>query len=180
MDLFFYLIIATAGYFSTFNATNTVVSTRKPLDGSDKDYAMIFGALGVCLIMVVSQPVNYHPWRHQVFLYAFGRDTFSDKENWIISCSFYFFCTVVAIFFPKIKDVLSILGGLTCATLSYLIPMIAYVRTSDEPKSSCKNLLPIVVFGTLTLIGYISVTITVYLVLVGEHHIGHRPDLIGV
>ena len=86
-------------------------------------------------------------------------------------------CTVVAILFPNITSVLSILGGLCSCTIAYLIPMLAYVRTSDKSPFACQNLITIIFFGTLTTIGYIAVALTVYMLIVGEHIIGDRGDL---
>jgi len=86
-------------------------------------------------------------------------------------------CTLVAIVFPNITSVLSILGGLCSCTMSYLIPMIAYVRTSGKHWYSPYNLTLIVFFGSLTLIGYIAVCLTVYMLITGTHIIGNRPDL---
>ena len=63
-DMFFYLFIAVAGYISCFNKTNDIVVERAPLDGHERDYFMLVGALGICVIMVCSLPVNYHPWRY--------------------------------------------------------------------------------------------------------------------
>ena len=86
-------------------------------------------------------------------------------------------CTIVAIVFPNITSVLSILGGLCSCTMSYLIPMLAYVRTSDKPWYGCYNLTLIIFFGTLTMIGYIAVCLTVFMLATGEHIVGNRPDL---
>jgi hypothetical protein len=127
---------------------------------------MIVGALGICLIMVASLPVNYHPWRHQAFLFV-GKDDFSETENLVITSLFLASCMGVAIVFPDITSVLSILGGLCSCTMSYLIPMLAYVKSNNDSLLSCRNLAPILFFSTLTVIGYISVGITVYLLYSG-------------
>jgi hypothetical protein len=76
--------------------------------------------------------------------------------------------TAIAIVFPNITGVLSIMGGLCSCTMSYLIPVIAYVRLNKEPWYACKNLGPILFFGTLTIIGYTSVGITFYLLATGK------------
>jgi len=178
-DMFFYMIIGVAGYMSTFNYTQSIVVERKPLEGYDRDYYMLVGAACICLIMVASLPVNYHPWRYQVFIFCFGRDEFNQKENFMITAVFMIFCTAVAIVFPNITSVLSILGGLCSCTMSYLIPTVAYVRMSKKRWYACSNLKPILFFGTLTTIGYISVVATVYLLISGNSTgtIGKRPDL---
>ena len=87
--------------------------------------------------------------------------------------------TAISIVFPNITSVLSILGGLCSCTMSYLIPTLAYVRLNKEPWYACKNLLPILFFGTLTLLGYMSVLTTIYMLVTGNHngYMGDRPDL---
>ena len=178
-DMFFYMIIGVAGYMSTFNYTQSIVVERPPLEGYSKDYYMLVGALAICLIMVASLPVNYHPWRYQIFIFCFNRDDFNQCENAIITSIFMIFCTGVAIVFPNITSVLSILGGLCSCTMSYLIPTIAYVRMSKFKWYHHTNLLPILFFGTLTIIGYISVVATVFLLVSGNKTgtIGNRTDL---
>lgn len=41
VDLAFYLTIAAAGYFSTFDKTERIVLNREPLNGQSRDYAII-------------------------------------------------------------------------------------------------------------------------------------------
>jgi len=182
-DCVFYSIIACAGYFSTFNGTSSIVVERKPLDGNVRDYWMLVGALSICLIMVASLPVNYHPWRYQVFLFCFKRDHFTKKENLIITVIFMTFCTLVAVVFPDITSVLSILGGMCSCTMSYLIPTVAHVRCSKVPWYHCSNLAPILFFGSLTTIGYLSVCLTIWLLITGKPYVGYgttRLDLDGL
>jgi hypothetical protein len=93
------------------------------------------------------------------------------------------FCTGTAIVFPDITSVLSILGGLCSCTMSYLIPTIAHVRCSKERWYNCSNLGPILFFGTLTTIGYISVLLTIWLLISGKAWVGEgttRKDLDGL
>jgi len=61
VDYLFYTIVAGAGYLSFFNTVNPIIIVNYSVDGVD--YWMIVGALAVCLIMVASLPVNFHPWR---------------------------------------------------------------------------------------------------------------------
>jgi hypothetical protein len=57
---------------------------------------------------------------------------------------------------------------------------MAYVKLSTERWYAPKNLLPICFFGTLTIIGYTSVVLTIYMLVKQETTIGHRPDLIDI
>ena len=80
----------------------------------------------------------------------------------------------LAVVFPNISAVLSILGGWNCVTICYLIPSntriliylaICFVKASEERWFSPYNLMPIAYFGTLILIGYTSVVITVIFII---------------
>ena len=175
VDCLFYTIVAGAGYLSFFNTVNPIIIVNYSIDGVD--YWMVVGALAICLIMVASLPVNYHPWRFQTFSFCCKRKEFSQKENFGITGLFMAGATLIAIVFPDITSVISIMGGLCSCTMSYLIPVVAYVRLNNEPWHAMKNLLPIIFFGTLTLIGYTSVLITLYLLSTGKQWVGTRHDL---
>lgn len=60
------------------------------------------------------------------------------------------------------------MGGLCAATLSFAIPTYCYVKLSGKPLTDFKNLLSIIVFGSLSMIGYISVGVTVFLIITGK------------
>jgi hypothetical protein len=57
------------------------------------------------------------------------------------------------------------MGGLCAVTLSFAIPTYCYVKLSGKPYTDFKNLLSIIFFGSLSLIGYISVGVTVFLII---------------
>lgn len=84
----------------------------------------------------------------------------------------------IAIVFPKITQVLSILGGLCSVTMCYFIPTYAYVKLSSNRWYHLDNLLPIIFFGSLIIIGYTSVVITITEMVTGKQVLGNRPDII--
>jgi amino acid permease len=65
IDTLFYCSIALVGYFSTFNATQDLVIIRT-LPGVDKDYAMTISCIAVILVVLVSSPANYFPFKNTV------------------------------------------------------------------------------------------------------------------
>lgn len=77
LDMAFYLMIGGAGYFSQFNSTSQIVVERPPLSGKQVDYFMLIAALGIALIMVMSVPVNHHPFRSVVFTIFLKKEDFS-------------------------------------------------------------------------------------------------------
>jgi sodium-coupled neutral amino acid transporter 11 len=96
-----------------------------------------------------------------------GRDEFSQKENYIYTIVYIAITWVISILFPKIDKIISIMGGLCAATLSFAIPTFCYVKLSGKPYTHYKNLSAIIIFGTLSMIGYISVGVTVFLIITG-------------
>ena len=64
VDLIFYLSIALAGYFSSYDNTGELVLLRPPLNGQGKDYAMMISSIATILVLFVAVPVNYNPFRN--------------------------------------------------------------------------------------------------------------------
>lgn len=177
LDAFFYVVIGCAGYFSLFNFTDPVVIERKPPTGWARDYFLIVAAFGTCFHLLFSIPANYFPFRKQVFLTFAGREEFSQKENWLLTTVFIVVTCAVAIVFPKIVSVLSIIGGFCCCNMCFLVPMLAQLKLSGMPCYHYKNLSALVIFTTLIVAGYISVAITIYQIVNGLDWMGNRPDL---
>ncbi|CDW79264.1 UNKNOWN [Stylonychia lemnae] len=126
VDVFFYMTIAAAGYFSTFDITARVVLDRPPLSGS-RDYAILISQILIMMVLFVAVPVNYNPFRNQVFYMFFKRQEFSFKDSQQI--------TILIIF--------------------QLV--ICSVKVSGEKYTSPSNLFKIIFFSILCVIGYINV-----------------------
>ena len=63
IDLLFYLTIASAGYFSTYDKTPAIVLERETLNG-EKDYAILVSLISIIVVLFVAVPVNYNPFRN--------------------------------------------------------------------------------------------------------------------
>ena len=73
----------------------------------------------------------------------------------------------IAIVYPNIDKVLAIMGGLCAATLDYGIPMFRYVKLSEHKWTHPKNFAAIVFFGLLCSVGYGSVILTIFEMIIG-------------
>jgi amino acid permease len=132
--------------------------------------------LGILMVLFVAVPVNYNPSRNQVFYIFFGRDSFSQKENFVLTGIFIIFTTFVAIVFPNISAVLGILGGMNATSIQYFVPMICSVKVSGLPVTAPSNMIKILFFGFLCFLGYTNVGTTIYRVVTGNDIIGRGPD----
>lgn len=89
----------------------------RSLPGFGRDYALMLAQISIVLVLFVAVPVNYNPFRNQIFYMFFKKDDFSFKENLTCTASFIAFTCFLAIVFPNISAVLGILGGLNATAI---------------------------------------------------------------
>ena len=96
-----------------------------------------------------------------------------------MTASFVAVTCALAIGFPNVTNVLSIMGGLCSVTLCYTIPgkffqlfdtnlVYCHVKLSDKHWTHIDNLSAILFFGVLIVLGYCSVIDTVYNIVTGS------------
>jgi amino acid permease len=176
IDTLFYVTIALAGYFATYNKTPKIVLDRSlPGDDTPDPFVMV-AQLCIVMVLFVAVPMNYSPFRNQVFYVFFGRDNFSQKENILCTGIFTAVTCFLAIVFPDVSSVLGILGGLNATSIQFLVPMICSIKVSGQPVKAPSNIIKILFFGFLCLIGYTNVGTTIYRIVSGHDVIGRGPD----
>ena len=79
IDSIFYCSIALVGYFSTFGDTPDLVIARKLVPGWTKDYSMTISCIAVILVVLVSSPANYFPFKNTVNYMINGTQPISTK-----------------------------------------------------------------------------------------------------
>lgn len=86
IDCLFYCSIALVGYFSTLSDTPDLVIARppicdNPLPGKPcpPDYAMTISSLAVILVVLVSSPANYFPFKNTLNYMITGNTEISTK-----------------------------------------------------------------------------------------------------
>ena len=77
IDCIFYCAIALVGYFSTLDDTPDLVIARPPLHGTD--YAMTISCIAVILVVLVSSPANYFPFKNTLNFIITGKTEVSTK-----------------------------------------------------------------------------------------------------
>ena len=74
----FYLVIAIAGFASSFDKTNVIVLERDPLKGDSKtDYAILLAILAVISSITVAFPVSFNPTRTQLSSLLYGTEEYT-------------------------------------------------------------------------------------------------------
>ena len=92
----------------------------------------------------------------------FKKEEFSKKENIVCTSIFISITCFIAIVFPKVSDLLGIIGGLNATSIQFLVPMICSVNVSGLPWTAPMNVIKILFFGILSLIGYTNVGVSIY------------------
>ena len=73
IDCAFFCSIALVGYFSSFDQTPDLVIARPLPPGRDKDYAITISCLAVILVVLVSSPANFFPFKNTVSFMITGK-----------------------------------------------------------------------------------------------------------
>jgi amino acid permease len=76
VDVGFYISIAAFGYFSSFDKTQPIVLNRPSITGK-VDYAILIAQFCILIVLFVAVPVNYNPFRNQVFYMYYKSEGFS-------------------------------------------------------------------------------------------------------
>ena len=99
-------------------------------------------------------------------------------RNLVTTAGFCLLTCAVAVFYPNVSSVLSILGGACSVSICYTVPLYAWIKLSDKHWTAKENLFPLIFFGILIAIGYLSVISTIYMLSLGKSYIGDRPDIL--
>jgi len=175
VDFFFYLTIASAGFWSLFDHTPVIVLERVAKDGS-KDIPGVIGIIGIIISIFVAYPCSWNPTRSQVCMLIWKTEEFNQKTNFIMTTIFVSFTWFIAYIFPKVNQIMSILGGLCAVTLDYGIPTFCFVSMSKKAWNSSDNLWRIIFFGFLNLAGFVGVGVTVYEMITGCDRLAHSNE----
>ena len=146
---------------STLGDTPDLVIARPSLDPKKPDYAMTVSCLAVILVVLVSSPANYFPFKNTLNFMINGKTEMSTKFNIVCTSIFCAMTCFLSVVFPNVKSALSITGGFSSVNMCYIVPLFCWVKLSDKKWYQSSNILYVLFFISLSLIGFISVIVTV-------------------
>lgn len=155
-----YFTMAMAGYFATYELTARIVLERESLDGPYIDTSMLIGIIALVVLLLIHSPVNYFPCR-LILCQVAGREEVSKQANYVVTFSFFTLAALIAVLFPKITSVLSIIGGLCASTQGYVLPTALYIKLSRKKLSHWTNIGALMIGVTIGFLGYASVITTI-------------------
>ena len=152
-----YLTAIIAGFLSLPLTAPELITDRKPLNGDDRDIAMNIGRLSMSIHLFTSIPLILFPSKNLIFEIRFLKEKKDNKFIYILVSFFLVYLTAgIAIIFPNIYDILSLMGGTGCVYMSITLPGLLSVRLSGKNKKHWKNVLIYTFTGTFTVIGLVA------------------------
>jgi len=151
-------ILSLFGYLSFLNGVPNIIVMRHSI--FDNDWAMVIGRMLISLTMTVAIIINLYPCRssmEKLFFKVQGR-----SPIWLhaaITLTTIGVTMLVAIFFPDINFVFSVLGGFCAAVMGLIIPALLYIKLSQKPMTSPSNLAIITTASVLTAVGFTSIVL---------------------
>ena len=168
IDIFLYLTIAIIGYLSFPKDTPNLIIQRPTLKKGDSDYLMSIGKIGFVFTFFTKLPNTYASLRITLFDKLFGSTEITDMKNYIITFVVIMICVTSSIVYSKIMNYIKIMGGLFSTLVGFLFPALLIVKANKRTRYHWKNILTMVLFTSLTLIGFTSSGFTIYYMAKGE------------
>ena len=118
---------------------------------------MNVGRLSMAIHLFTSIPLVLFPCKNQIFNIKFLKDKKDNKYAYIFVSAFLVYLTAgIAIAFPKIYDVLSLVGGTGCVYMAITLPGFLSIKLSGKEAWYWKNVCIYVFTWIFTIIGVIA------------------------
>ena len=142
-EIFLYLLISYAGFYSTFYQTEGVFLERPDILFNKKDYLIYIAkaALFICLHCVMA--INYNIMRMSFKTMFFKGEQIPFFKNFIITVFIMLFSNILVFFVQRITDILGVIGGFCTVVICFINPIIIKIKLSGEPLTSSSNIFSI-------------------------------------
>lgn len=167
IDIFFYLSISIVGYLSAPKIAQGLIIQRKSLNENGKDIVMGIGKIGLVFTFYTKLPNTYSSLRITLFDKIWGTTEITNTKNYIVTFIVIMACVSASIAYQNISSYVKIMGGIFSTLVGFLFPALLIVRVNNRKRCHWKNILTLMLFGTLTLIGFASSGITVFEMIYG-------------
>lgn len=160
INFFVYMIIGVFGFVSQLSMISPISIERNSPSGGT-DWPALIAVAGITISLIAGFPTNVLPFKQAFFIKILGVDKASRKQSIALAFCLLTLTTTVSIILPNITSALGLLGGLLVIQMSFFLPCVIQIKLSDKPWYAAENLVVILFFGTLCIMGYLSAIITV-------------------
>ena len=168
IDILFYLLVSVIGYLSIPVNTPSLIIQRPTLKPHDSDIVMSIGKIGLVLMFFTKLPNTYSSLRITLFDKLWGTTEITNVKNYILTFVVIISCVTCSILYSEISSYIKLMGGLFSTMVGFLFPSLLIVRSNKRKRYHWKNILTVVLFIGLTLIGFISSGFTIYGMIFGN------------
>ena len=162
IDIVFYISVSVVGYLSVPHLDKGLIIQRCPTSPKGEDIVMGIGKIGLVFTFFTKLPNTYSSLRITLFDKIWGTTEITNTKNYIVTFIVIMVCVTVSIFYKDISSYVKIMGGILSTLVGFLFPALLIVRANRRKRYHWKNILTLMLFGALTLIGFVSSGITVY------------------
>lgn len=162
IDIVFYISVSAVGYLSIPHLDKGLVIQRCPSNKSGEDILMGIGKIGLVFTFFTKLPNTYSSLRITIFDKLWGTTEITNTKNYIVTFIVIMSCVTVSIIYKEISSYVKIMGGILSTLVGFLFPALLIVRANRRKRYHWKNILTLMLFGSLTLIGFASSGITIY------------------
>ena len=160
IDVFFYTLVAVVGYLSVPIGTPSLIIQREKK--GDTDIVMGIGKIALVFTFFTKLPNTYSSLRITLFDKFWGTTEITNTKNYIVTFIVIMFCVTCSILYTNISSYIKIMGGLFSTLVGFLFPSLLIVKSNKRKRYHWKNILTLLLFISLTLIGFTSSGFTVY------------------
>lgn len=162
IDIFFYISVSAVGYLSVPLLDKGLIIQRCPTSPKGEDIVMGIGKIGLVFTFFTKLPNTYSSLRITLFDKIWGTTEITNTKNYIVTFIVIMSCVTVSILYKEISSYVKIMGGILSTLVGFLFPALLIVRANRRKRYHWKNILTLMLFGSLTLIGFASSGITIY------------------
>jgi amino acid permease len=162
IDIIFYISVSAVGYLSIPRLDKGLIIQRCPSNRRGQDIVMGIGKIGLVFTFFTKLPNTYSSLRITLFDKIWGTTEITNTKNYIVTFIVIMSCVTVSIVYKEISSYVKIMGGIFSTLVGFLFPALLIVRANRRKRYHWKNILTMMLFCSLTLIGFASSGITVY------------------
>lgn len=147
IELFFYILVSSCGYFSLGPNTPKFYAARPNINGG-RDYVMLSSCVGMLCVFLIGMNLQINACRRNLFGFFMINDI-SDKMHFLGTLGIVILVTIVSIFYPFIYVINTVIGGTLTTISTFLVPgIICLLISRRKPKKQ--------IFHFLVSVGFVS------------------------
>lgn len=171
LEVIVFLFLGLGGFFSLLDPTPSIFISRDDLEFSwmKMDYFILISKILFVITLHCSTAINNNIIRNSFkSLLLKEGDNFSFKIDFIGVLVLLVITNTVTYFINDVLKIINIVGGICAVIVSFLSPVLCWIKTNELPKNHIKNILAYILLVVIIIIGCVSAGYSIYKDIKGE------------